>query len=351
MSDSKTVPTDRVRVFDRSGVPLAEFRASVSRSWVIGGEARAQFIYPTRKTDVVNERVIQYGNWMLVQNSQLLAWVGVIDTPREWSTRNVIVSAYTPERVFSQRIGPLEEVLTGSAGTIFEGLVSRLNLAEQTIIRAGNIWRGGTQRQETLNPKKLSEYLKSLWQRSGEDYAWVPGVGTEGRLIVYGNWVPFLGAETGVILQEGAGGGNVEAVGRVMVEDGPIVNSTLAFGEGETWKSKPNVTVTKPLSIGQFGLREDAQEYSGVTSTTTLNDNGSQHLFELRVPARTFAINALNVGDTFRYCRLGNVINLRLQNIGFRGGKLGYNTRVRVIGMGYNPEMKNKIQLVTREIG
>jgi hypothetical protein len=221
MGDSNTMPVDRVRIFNRQGAPLAEFRASVARSFVIGGEARAQFTYPSRKSNVVNEKVLQFGNWLLVQSSHLPAWVGVLDTPREWSTRNVTVSAFTPERVFSQRIGPLEEVLTGSSGKIFEGLISRLNLAQQTIVRPGVIWKGGTQRQETLNPKPLNEYLKGIWERSGEDYTWTPSIATDGRLTVLGHWTPFLGSETGVLLHEGNGGGNVEAVGRIMIEDGP----------------------------------------------------------------------------------------------------------------------------------
>jgi hypothetical protein len=352
MGDSKTVPVDRIRIFSRQGDPLAEFRASVPRSFVIGGEGRAQFTYPTRKTDIVNEDVLNFGNWLLIQNSQLPPWVGIIDTPREWSTRNVTVSAYTPERLFSQRIGPLEEVLTGSAGSIFAGLITRVNLAEQTILRAGNIWRGGTQRQETLNPQPLNEYLKGLWERSGEDYTWVPNVhnGTGGNLTVNGNWLPFLGVEAGIRLHEGKGGGNVEAVGRILVEDGPITNYVLAYGEGETWKSKPNVGATSQTSIGRYGLRQQAVEYSGVTSGETLRINALQHIEEFQYPARSFLLNALNVGDTFQYIGLGNIFSLRLESAGFRAGNIGFSGRVRIIGMSYNPNTKNKIQLVVREV-
>lgn len=350
MGDSQNIPIDRVRIFDRTGTPLAEFRAAVSRSWTVGGEARAEFNYPTRKTDIVNEDVLQFSNWLLVENSVLPPWVGVIDLPRQWSTRAVTVSAYSPERVFAWRIGPDEKILSASAGSIFEGLVNRVNLAERTVIRVGSIWRGGTQRQMTLNPQKLSEYLQEIHERSGEEYEFTPNVAPDGRLFVTANWVPVLGADTGVLLHEGRGGGNVEAVGRVLVEDGPIVNSVLAFGDGETWQSKPNVKVTDALSVGRFGLREDSIEYSGVISETTLAENANEHIRQFRISAKTFSLNALNVGDTFRYIRLGNIFNVSLQNFGFRGGEVGYTGRVRVIGMGYNPGVKNKIQLVVREI-
>lgn len=350
MSDSQNLPVDRIRIFSRDGVPLAEFKASISRSHVLGGEGRAEWQYPTRKSDVVNDDVLRFGNWLLITSTHLPPWIGIIDSPRSWSTRTVTISAYTPERLFKYRIGPPEEIVTGSAGTIFNYLISILNSKEQTILRAGAIWRGGTQRQETLNPSPLSEDLKRLWERSGEDYAWVPSVGADGRLTVLGNWLQVLGADTGALLHEGRGGGNVEAVGRILIEDGPIVNSVLAYGEGETWRSKPSVTVTQQNSIGKYGLREASEEYQGVLSTTTLRSNGAQLLNESYRPRRSFALNALNVGDTFQYIRPGNILNLQLQNAGFQAGKLGYRTRVRIIGMNYNPDMRNKLQLIAREV-
>jgi hypothetical protein len=350
MSDSETVPTDRVRIFDRLGTPLAEFTTNVQRSWVIGDEGRAQFRYPTRKTNVVNEGVLQFGNWLLVDSSTLPPWVGVIDVPRQWSTREVVVHAYSPERVFGWRIGPPEEVLNANAGTIFERLISRVNEAEQTIIRAGNIWKGGAQLQVTLNPNTLDEYLRDIYEQSGQEYGFSRHISADGRLAVHGNWLPFIGAETGVLLHEGQGGGNVEATGQILVEDGPIVNSAFAYGEGETWQSKPSVTLTKPLSIGRFGLRQAGVEYSGVTSATVLAENAGEYLRQFHVSAKTFSLNALNVGDTFKYTRPGNIFNVQFQNAGFRGGSVGFASRVRIIGMGYNPTTKNKVQLVVREV-
>lgn len=350
MSDSQTVPVDRIRIFDRTGVPVAEFQTTAKRSWVVGGEGRLQFQYPVRKTDVVNEDVLVFGNWILAQNSVLPPWIGVLDTPRNWSSRNVTVSAYTPERVFKWRIGPLEEVLTGSSGTIFEKLIQKVNIAEQTIIRAGSIWRGGTQRQMTVNPSPLSEYLQEIWERSGEDYTWGASITTDGKLLVYGHWFQFLGTDTGVLLHEGVGGGNIEATGTVLVEDGPIVNSVFAYGDGETWQSKPNITVSQAPSVGKYGLRQEGVEYTGVTDVTALKVNGAQYVLEFRRPARSFSVTAINVGDTFKHIKLGNIFTLQLQSVGFTNGHTGYTSRVRVVGMSYDPDKPNKVQLVVREV-
>lgn len=58
---SNNVPQDRIRIFNRDGFPLAEFRASIDRSWVCGDEGRATFTYPSRKTEIVNSNILKIG--------------------------------------------------------------------------------------------------------------------------------------------------------------------------------------------------------------------------------------------------------------------------------------------------
>jgi hypothetical protein len=350
MADSNTTPQDRVRIFTRTGSPVAEFRASVERSWSIGDEGRAQFDYPTRKTDVMSDYVIQFGNWVLVENSQLPPWVGVIDVPRSSGVRTATISAYTPEHMFGFRVGPTEQVITGPAGLIYENLIGLMNSAEQTIIRPGNIWQGGAQRQETINPVYLSEVVKRLHEGSGEEYAFRPATDINGSLLIYADWTALLGTDTGILLHEGKGGGNVESAATIMLEDGPVYNEILSYGDGATWQTKPQATVRDETSIGRYGLRQSAQEYSGVTSTTTLQASGAQNLLVTRFTARTFRLNALNVGDTFSYIGIGNMFTLRLENVGFNLGGQGLQTRVRISGMRYDPDIKNKIDLVVQEV-
>lgn len=350
MSNSNAYPQERVRIFDRNGFPLAEFRASVERSLVIGGEGRAEFNYPSRKTEIVNKDVLRFGNWLLVESDTLPAWVGVIDTPREWSPRIVAVHAYTPEKVFGFRRGPLEEKVTGSAGAIFEKILAKVNQAETTVIRAGDIWRGGKQREETLNPTPLSEDLQRLVERSGEEYAWRPETDTNGRLVIYADWVQRLGTDTTALLHEGKGGGNVESLNNIFVEDGDIINDILAYGDGMTWISKPISSVIDADSIQNYGLRQTAQEFTGVSNVTTLSNNGQEQLNQKSEPIRTFHINALNVGDTFQYLRLGNRLVLRFENIGFTGESLGFETNVRIVGMVMDSDQKNKVELVLEEV-
>jgi len=350
MADTNTTPKERIRIFDREGFPVAEFRTTVQRSWAIGEEGRAVFSYPSRKTDIVNEQVLQFGNWLWVQNDTLPDWVGMIDVPRHWTARTVNVCAYTPERQFALRRGPIEDVLTGSSGTIFERLLQYVNLEETTVLRAGNIYRGGTQRQETINPTTLDKDLKRIQQRSGEEYQFRPATDVAGRLIVYCDWLDRLGIDSPVLLHEGRGGGNIEATENIMIEDGPIINDTLGYGDGQTWKSKPTTKVIDPTSTGRYGLRQDSKGYSGVTTTQALIENSTSHIAQFKAPARSFEITALNVGETFQYINLGNRLKLRFQNIGFYNGTQGFETTVRILGMAYDPTEKNKVVLVVEEI-
>lgn len=343
MSTSSSVPKDRIRIFNREGFVLAEFRASVDRSWAIGDEGRAAFTYPSRKTDVANDDVLRFGNWLLIENDTLPAWVGVIDVPQEWDARNVTVCAYTPERVFSWRIGPPEEVLTGSPGSVFEKLLQRVNQAESTVIRAGDIDRGGNQMEETINPTPLNEDLQRIFERSGEEYQWRPVI-LDNRLVVYADWMPRLGIDTGVILQEGKGGGNIEAASSILVEDGPIVNDLFAYGDGLTWQTKPSSRIIDPSSIGRYGLRQSSEEYTGVSNTATLQTNGTQRVKQFRNGTRTYRLNALNVGDTFKYLGLGNRFTVHFETIRF-----GYEAAVRVLGMVYDTDARNKVELTVEE--
>lgn len=347
----QNIPVDRIRIFARDGSVLAEFNARVERSWAIGDEGRAQFTYPTRITDVVNEKVLQFGNWILIENSVLPSWVGVIDTPRTWSPRTVTVSAYTPEHVFGWRRGAFEVVKNGSAGALFEYLLQLVNTAEATIIQAGAIDKSGTPRQETINPTLLNTDLQRIYERSMEEYQWRPVVDVNGKLVVYADWLKQIGVDVPITLQEGFGGGNIEAVDRILVEDGDIKNDILGYGDGMTWASKPKFIVINQTSVFDYGLRQWSENFDGVTSPQTLKDNSLELIKNEAYPVNTFQVNALNVEDTFSFINLGNKLTLQFQHIGFfETGGLGYVTRVRIVAMRYDPNMKNRIELTVEKI-
>ena len=344
------IPVDRVRIFDQAGNALAEFKTRVDRSWVIGNAGRAQFTVPTNDSDIVSEKVLRFGNWLLVENSQLPSWVGVIDVTRRWSPRDVTVSAYGVEHVIGWRRGPLEQVVEGAAGYLFGWLLDYVNAQHPTVIQRGDIDETGTQRQETFNPTLLSVDLQRIFKRSGEEYRWRPVIDEYGRLVVYGDWLPSIGGDTGAMLHEGKHGGNLEISGSIITEDGPIENDILGYGDGLTWQSRPINTVADEDSIFLYGLRQTSIAYQGVTTIGTVTTNALERLSQYKQPNKKFLARAINVGNTFQYIDLGNTFTLQLQNSGFTDGLLGYISTVRILGMRYDPLLRNKIELVLEEV-
>lgn len=343
-----TTPIDRIRIYNRERFCIAEFKAQVSRSWSMNGEGRASFAYPTRKADVVNESVLQFGNYLLIENSALPAWVGVIDTPRLWASRSVTVSAYTPERILANRIGEMERVLNTSAGAIFEYIVNQSNTYEKTALTIGNVWKGGETRQETLHPTAFSEDLRRIRERSKEEYAWRPIVTPDGRLVIYADWTQRLGADYDVMLHEGRHGGNIEDDSVLFIEDGKIINFLFGYGEGSNWTSKPSAYLTDSDSLARYGLRMTGRKYDA-TTRAGVEKNVKTDIGNESRPVRRFSLTALNVGDTFKYIALGNGMTVQFQNVGFTDGVVGYRGKVRIIGMSYENATPNKIRLVVEE--
>lgn len=347
---TENVPKEHVRIFNRFGEELASFMANVSRSWAIGKEGRAEFVYPVIKTNLVNERVLQFGNFLLIENSALSSWVGVIDTPRSWTSKNVTVSAYSPERLFKYRRGSQsgEELIRGSAGTIFKEMVRRINDREKTIMVTGNVFFGGAQREETLTPATMDVNLRQLQERSQEEYSFTPTI-VNSKLVILANWYQQIGVETPLTLAQATNGGNLGE--STMKEDEDIVNSIFGFGEGMTWATKPTALTRDALSIWKYGLREDREGWRGVVNISTIEQNNLDMIKMTKQPKKIFQLTALNVGDTFRYLRLGNRIKILLEGMGF--SEAGNDTLVstRILGMSYSPvTSKNAIKIVAKDV-
>lgn len=348
MTSPATLPEDRIRIFSRTGVEMVQFSALVSRSWAIGEEGRAEFSIPTRKTNVANESVLRYGNWLLIENNVLPTWIGVIDTPRTFNAASITVSAYAPEHIFTWRRGPLQQVWQDCAGGLFGKMLDWINQQQITIVQPGTLWRGSDAYSMTVNPKKLDAYLKQLATVSREEYAFRTAI-VNGQLAIYADWSPQLGeVYTGALLQTGKRGGNLEIQDGIITEDGPITNDMLTYGDGATWNSKPTGQSVDETSADKYGLRQDAVNYAGADAET-LQRLAEAWTSQYAEPDRAFALNALNVGSTFKYLRMGNRLTFRGEGVSFASGR-GADVEIRIIGMGYNPGEGAKVSLVVREV-
>ena len=332
----------RLRIFNRDGELRAEFDATCPRSWVMGDKGTASFTVSVNET-YCNNTVLNFNNWVIVEHDKLPTWIGQISS-REWGVRNVTCALQSPEWFLSNRIGETEKIVTGSAGAIFAEIINQANREEQSIIRVGNLFNGDSM-QETINPTPLSQDLKRIYTRSGEEYQWRADFNDKGLLTIYGDWVGTLGKELVFSLQEGKSGGNIEASGRILVEDAPEANYILGYGNGLTWTTKPIAISEDAASQAKYGLTQQSISYYGVTTTDTIRRNTFAELQIRKNPFSMYNIVAIDVGTTFYQLDLGNILQLKMQNIGFTNGNLGTDATVRIMGMYYNPLSGEKISL------
>lgn len=334
--------TDRLRIFDRKGNTLAEFQADAARSWALAKEGRCSFEIASNRA-YATEKILEFGNYLLVESDILPAWVGIIDTPRGWTNSTIGVSAYTMEKLFSFRVGPEEEILTASAGAIFEKLIKKINKAEQTLLEAGDIYTEGAQIEETLSPETLDKTLKRIQENTLEEYRFRHSV-IGGRLVMYGDWYDRFGKFTQNILNQSAGGGNIE--NPTMNEDGQIQNWILGWGDGETWADRKPDYSTNEKSVAKYGLRQYGEQFAGETTLEGIKTKAKAILRQNKYSHKLIDANVINDGRTFESIDIGNSFDVVLENMGFGGTKM----TVRIIGMSYTPGKGDVVRCVMEEV-
>lgn len=326
---------DRHLIFSRDGVLIDQLRTSAERGWALVTETSAQFslsVYDPK----CNPFTINYGNILLIQNSDGLPdWVGMIDQIG-FDRGAVIVNAYTPERWFTYRRGPRALTLTGSAGSIFAQMIQYINGVEATPLAVGDInSRTGTM-QETLRPTVIDSNLNRIVSRSGEGYRWRPSV-TSGKLTIYADWFSNLVLDTGLILSDGY---NISGDHPLTLS--PPINDYLAFGVGSDWEKRITENVTDVESINDYGVRQASDSYNikdsanlAIVANTVLNTE--------KQPRYSFPIAALNVSDTLSKLEPGALATFtKLVGQGFSNGQLGYLSYEKIIkSMVYSPSAGN----------
>ena len=334
--------TDRLRIFNRSGFLLAEFSVSVSRSYVLGARSTASFEVATNQT-YCTDNVLNFFNWVVVESTNKPDWVGLISS-RVWGKSTVTITALTPEFLLSKRIGDKETLIQGSAGMIFSEIIRQVNRDDVTILKVGEVYIGADM-EETIDPTSLDRDLKRIFERSKEEYLWRPGFDSAGKLSVYGDWVKQAGVDKNFTLWQASGGGNIELNDRTLVEDAPDGNYIYGYGNGITWDAKPIAISTDTTSRNKYGLIQKSVSYYGLKTIDAIQKNADAELLLSKDSANVYNVKAIDNGDTFANLALGNVLNLNLTNVGFLSGVLGTIIKVRIIGMMYDPDNGEKIDL------
>lgn len=327
----------RIRIFDKSGTWIEEFDASTIRSWILNDYGECAFTLSVLNPKV-RQAVLEFGLFVLVTNKDSKPWVGVIDTPRTWVKNGVKIMAYQAEFLFSFRDNQsvdaqtntllVNTTLTGKAGALFSQIISLANAQEDLLIRAGEIYADGADRQETLTADFLT-HARTIAERSGNDFEVIPDIQESGALLLKANWYKKKGATLPLILQEGL---NIELTDETLVEQGTITNSAIGLSEGGE-DTRLAALVKDQDSVNRYRLRKKLVSYVGVTQLPTLTENTTYYL-EQNADARAILKVTCIDADVFKYLSVGDTVRLILNSAGFRSdGSIGTDKYVRIVAL------------------
>lgn len=328
-----------ISIFDREGYLLGEVESQVEREWLLNEYGEATFSL-SKSDPKCTERMLRFGNRVVIQSNaddpkgiDLPDWVGVIDPPREWGERDVTVTAYSAEYLFTWRRGPGEnkQRITRSWGGIFEKLIAWANAPEDLYIRAGDIYEVGPSIERTIEVHEMYNAITGMVKDSGQDWGLEPAY-NGGRLYCLANWWERRGIESGYALEEGM---NLRLSGNPLSEQGPLSNNVLAYSNNMVgWNVNRVVTVQDAASAARYGLRQSVLSVDAEDSDKpAIRSAANAELKRMKDGRRIWDATAITA-DAIREIRLGNTYPLRYYTSGFYGdAERGSDAVVRVIGM------------------
>lgn len=346
--DTNPIIPSKVAFYDIDGTPITEVQGVAPRSWRLNnvGQASLQLSILDEKC---RREVLEFGRLVVISHEKLGLWSGPVDTPREWGGYLMTINAYSAEKLLDWRHGRMQ-MLKGTAGEIFEKIVTTANQEGDTLLRVGEVWTGGTNRQRELDYKSLLKEAQELAKLADNEFGVEPEIQVDGKLIYRAHWWQRRGAECAEGLKDGGEGANMEVDQKSLREQGEIWNDITGYGDGATWASRPIFRATDEDSVRQFGRRQKAQWFSGVKQESTLKENVESMLAEQAWPRKTFPCSALNVGNTWRNIRLGNTMPVEQRLAGFSdSGGVGMATTGRVLAYSYS-EATQKVPLTMDEV-
>ena len=334
--------SSRISIYDKSGQWLTEVNATFNRVYKLNEFGMGTFTLST-DDDKCREDYLQFGNYIYAEHDKLPSWGGMIDTPRQWGHGKVTITAYSGEYILTTRITKRNTTLSGQWGTIFQELIeTTIDAPNLNIIKIGSIFGGGKSTKQNYRFESLYEASKKLAKESGQDFDILPVIDDNGRLFFEANWYERKGMQKTFTLYEDH---NIELSERLLVEQGRIANQLRVHGEGATQDTKPNQRVTDIESIGKYGARYLFLNARG----DDVEASADSLLIEYANPRKTYDINAIDKGDTFYHCRVGDILPVSCYSVGFSGSGFGTAADVRILQMNYNDE-KNTLKLVADEV-
>ncbi len=336
----------RVSIYSKYGYFIGDVKVATVRSWTkpstgVIGECSFDI---SRLDTHVSEQYFGFGNYVLVRDSGLPDWCGVIYTPQDWSHFDLTPRAYQLPKILDWRKTIVDQKLSGHAGDIFREILNITNAWKynEKPILPGNIFLSNTVHEETMGNAAL-KHIQQVAERTGEEYDVFHKFDANGRLYLVGEWYETIGEETSRWLREGF---NLRLEGSPLSINGNLFNDVTGLSDSSTEGTRITVQAVDEVAIAQYGLYQTTDVFSGVTQKTTL-ESGVMNRLLGAYGDRAFTLTALDIDDTFTFLRIGNVVNVDYNTVGFRGLGFGMDAQVEIIGMELDDMRPSELSLVT----
>lgn len=317
-------------IYDRDGVPIADFKASATRSSSLSGIGEAIFYIHTSSVKARRE-LLKFGNYVVIQHDKLPDWVGVIDTPRPWRHGYVEVHAFEPAFILQYRLASNNSEVVGTPAAQFSRLLEQANTQEDTLIRSGVLTSAGA----TTSMKTTStifNHMKDLRENNKLEWAFSPIIDGAGRLTIVVDLIERVGIDTDLELSQGH---NIMYGETPLEESGELINAVEAYNDVSDGTPLTTLYRDEP-SIADIGLRLARATFSGVTDLTSLKKAAKEFVDGKKIATFSTPITLVNVGQTFNQVRNGNTAAYRYTDVGFTEDGLGASRIIRMDGWRYD---------------
>ena len=336
----------RALIGNRFGTIIAEIVGDIdSTSWILNGIGKSG-ITLSKDDPMATAENLRINNRLYLEfDNGLPAWGGILGMPRDWDRGTVGMAAYGIEELLKYRkTQKTDAFYERPAGVIFRELLLREEAQDPIGITIGEIWQGG-------NPHWPRYHYKSLWyvldyslrQMEICDFRFIPYI-DNGTIKFRANFYQVAGDDksASVELTEGRN----TASGLKLREQGELINSYTAVGEGSTWGPERSVIVAQYQdSIAKYGLMEVGKVHAGVSQQATLEMHARNAINTHAEPRKLFTLPVVD-REPAKYAAydLGDTIRATLPSFGFDG----FDGDLRVIGREFDPAT-GECELVVEE--
>jgi hypothetical protein len=329
--------------FNGMGLPLGEILAAPQRAWLLNDAGQGSFNLDIDYARKIQDRLLP-GTLILIQDEKLPDWAGFIDTPETWGTGVVTFSLYSIERILGDgwRIGDGKK-RKAISGSIFKKMIDLANAPEDLMIRYGDIFMGGTEREETVGKVPLMGEIQRVSDRTGYDWNITPVLDGNNHLSFLANWYQVMGISRQDYILDGI---NTKTGSTPLRRVGTIVNSVLGMGQPPAaGGDAPSYRYEDTTSRGFYRLRQGAQTFDGNVNQATLEANTKAFVAKNAYPRLSLDLTALDIDNLFAKLKVGDVARTINPNIGMRG----IDTFARITGLQYT-ETTKEVDITVEEV-